>query len=389
MKIETIVEEFVEEKTAQLTSCFSDFEPKDVLSLGVSIVKECQRQMKRPISLSEAQEAIDYGVKSWVESKKTVSFLRAVEETLKVKQARRPSTLQEIRYVTSKLSIQQDGLSGRLVCDISPEEWQEMIELVFTTSRQRYKARLIIHGVYALAQKRGWCSSNPLSRMDVPLLKEKEIPILRLHEVRELLEVAQKELKSECLPAIALMLYAGIRPYEVKRLTWQNIRWQEGVILLKGTQTKTGGGRLVTMEAVLVALLKEYGQAHPLLLEKNAPLVPKNWTQKWAFIREKAGWKPALAHSKCLRRLLKVDSFSTWEKNENQAKEGGFSVARIWHQDMLRHTYASYHALHYKDFTRLQYEMGHRSSALLRSRYVNLNAISTQEAAQFFKSAFF
>ena len=44
---------------------------------------------------------------------------------------------------------------------------------------------------------------------------------------------------------------------------------------------------------------------------------------------------------------------------------------------------AFYHAKHFKDYNLLQMEMGHRSSSLLRTRYLNMKGISPQTATRF------
>ena len=57
---------------------------------------------------------------------------------------------------------------------------------------------------------------------------------------------------------------------------------------------------------------------------------------------------------------------------------------RRWVQDVLRHTYASFHAKRYANLPRLQLNMGHRDLSLLRSRYINMHGISRTEAKSFF-----
>lgn len=77
-------------------------------------------------------------------------------------------------------------------------------------------------------------------------------------------------------------------------------------------------------------------------------LCGSNWQRKWKSIRDNAGFKGK------------------------------------WIQDILRHTYASYHAKYYRDLPRLQLNMGHRDQNLLRSRYVNMSNITSQAAKEFF-----
>ena len=55
-----------------------------------------------------------------------------------------------------------------------------------------------------------------------------------------------------------------------------------------------------------------------------------------------------------------------------------------WINDVLRHTFASYHLKHFKNLILLQAEMGHRDLNLLRSRYVNMQGITKDDAWIFF-----
>ena len=41
-----------------------------------------------------------------------------------------------------------------------------------------------------------------------------------------------------------------------------------------------------------------------------------------------------------------------------------------WVPDVCRHTFATYHAAHFRNLPELQLEMGHRDVSLLRSRYM-------------------
>lgn len=77
-------------------------------------------------------------------------------------------------------------------------------------------------------------------------------------------------------------------------------------------------------------------------------ICPPNWRRKWKNIREISGFKG------------------------------------VWVQDVLRHTYASYHAKKFHDLPRLQVNMGHRDLSLLCSRYINMRGISNVEAESFF-----
>ena len=109
------------------------------------------------------------------------------------------------------------------------------------------------------------------------------------------------------------------------------------------TQSKTGGVRQVEIPPVLGRIL-----GVPCAKSDEVNVCPSNWQRRWRKIRDNSGFRGC------------------------------------WVQDVLRHTYASFHKKHYADLSRLQVNMGHRDTVLLRSRYVNMCGISCDEADYFF-----
>lgn len=343
----------------------------DILLLGVSLLHESSAPHEQHVSShkkSQAQESntpsfsplstrlraartlIRMGSKAYAERKKTVSFHRALDETLKAKGHRRPRTLAEIRSIGHRLMREVKGLASRPIRSMTASDWDAILHKVFTSPRQRYKARIIVHGIFNHALRKDWCSDNPLKKVDIPPLRETPVRALSLSEIRTLRQTAETYDGGSCLIPLALMMYAGIRPDELRRLSYDDINLHDKIISLRPEHTKTGGARHVTIEPVLRRILVQAKEkSHPL--EGPAPLCPKNWSRRWKELRRSAGWV----------------------------------ATRPWQQDCLRHTYASYHALYYKDFTRLQYEMGHRSSTLLRTRYLNMQGLSPRAAQAFWK----
>lgn len=146
--------------------------------------------------------------------------------------------------------------------------------------------------------------------------------------------------------AAALLVYAGIRPREVRRLTWRDIDTEEKTITVRSQCSKTGGVRQVEIPHVLDRLL----MAHSREL-KEGKICPTNWQRRWRKIRDNSGFRGC------------------------------------WVCDVLRHTYASFHAKRCADLPRLQLNMGHRDLSLLRSRYVNMHGISRADAKRFFEDS--
>ena len=270
----------------------------------------------------------------------TVTFEKAVAAALEARKDRRARTLCDFRYVTRRFMKRCPGLARRRVRSITAAECAAYIESAFETPRQRQKARLTLSGVFSTAMKRGWCSENPVARVEAPRVVEKTVPILTPEEAEQLVEAAREYKGGICLPAVGLMLYAGIRPHEVARLRWGDVDLPGKRVLIAPQHSKTGGARPVTLLRPALRLLSRPPHRRP------APqrICPPQWLRHWREVRQRAGWN-------CL--------------------------TRPWPQDVCRHSFASYHAAKYRNLHELQLQMGHRSTDLLRTRYLVVPAAYT------------
>lgn len=270
------------------------------------------------------------------------SFERCVQACQDSKFQRRKRTIAEFRSVSEKMMRICPEWRKRPLRSLQVADCEEMIQHGFSTDRQRLKAYVILHGIFAYGFKRCWCSHNPVALLDKPRVQESELELLSWQELRRLLRVARREEHRACLPALALMLWAGIRPSEVARLDWQHIDWRERVLVVPAQHAKTGGCRHVHLGSALRGVLGE--QPHPAA----GPICPADWGRRWKRLRGEAGLVP-------------------------------------WRQDVLRHCFASYHIKKWHDYARLQAEMGHRSADLLRTRYLSMRGISSKQATAFWR----
>ncbi len=268
----------------------------------------------------------------------SVRFDQAVEESIAARQGRRPRTLSEVRAVCGRLMRLEPGLAAQPVHSLGRETCARLVQFG-STPRQQHKFRVILHGVMEYCRRRQWCISNPVALLQSPFLVEEPIHPLSWEALKRLLKLARDPQHRACMPPLGLMLWAGIRPAEVTRLRWQDIDWEESVISLRPVHSKTGGCRHVQLQPVLRRWLRQAEEGRGLIC-------PPNWPRRWRALRDAAGLIP-------------------------------------WRQDVLRHTFASYHAKHFHDFPRLQEDMGHRSAALLRTRYLSMQGITAALARRF------
>ncbi len=266
---------------------------------------------------------------------KTVTFEKAVTAAQEARKERRIRTLYDFRYFTRRFMLHCKGLAKRRVRGITPQECAEYIEQAFDTPRQRQKARLILSGVFSTAMKRGWCDANPVARVETPRVVEHPVPVLTPQEIGQLTTTAEAYQGGSCAAAVGMMLYAGIRPHEVARLTWAQVDLQARAIYILPQHSKTGGARRVTIHRPLLRILRRHKRA------ENETICPRNWLHHW-------------------RELLRV---------------AGWGCDRKWPQDALRHTFASYHLGYFRSYAELQLEIGHRDATLLRTRYVDQRGV--------------
>ena len=289
---------------------------------------------------------------------------------LESKRHLRKDSFSDIRYLGNRLLKAKPEFGNRNFSELSVSECEEWLNAAFHTPSQFKRSaneispqakdpkgetahevsasqfnngRTMLHGLFEFAIRREWCDKNPIKRIERRKVIEKEILPLKLSETKQLIKTAQNESPEYAIVA-ALLVYAGIRPREVRRLTWRDIDTEEKTITVRSQCSKTGGVRQVEISPVLNRLLI----AHSREL-KEGKICPTDWQRRWRKIRDNSGFRGR------------------------------------WVQDVLRHTYASFHAKNYADLPRLQLNMGHRDLSLLRSRYVNMHGISRAEAKSFFE----
>ncbi len=279
----------------------------------------------------------------------TVSVAHAAAESLarRVKAGRRATTLRDLRHFIRRL-LRVPGFAERPLRAVSTAECRQVLEQAFAGSVHSFrKGRAILHSIFAYGMRQQWCSANPVKGVDIPAVEEKEIRPLALADCRRLVAAAHRPHLRDCLPALALMLFAGVRPGEVARLHWQDVHCREGVLCIAARHSKTGGARRVELCPPLRRLMRRLRPQSP-----TQPLCPPRWRCRWRQLRQAAGL---------------------------------VSPGRRWVPDVLRHTFASYHALTHRDLPALQLQLGHRDSRLLLTRYLNLPALRRGDVAPFWQ----
>ncbi len=329
----------------------------DAMRLVLEAVEEMpelqtETQRQKGALMQALRRVLREGIAAVRAQEQTVPFARAAEESLRCREkaGRRPTTLRDLRHFIRRL-LRVPGAAERPLRAWTSLHCRQALEGAFGESAHSFrKGRAILHSIFAHGLRQQWCSQNPVDAVECPSVSEKEIEPLSLADCRRLVETARHSSFRDCLPALALMLFAGVRPGEVARLSWGDVYWQEGVLVIAGEHSKTGGARRVELCCALRRALRQLrprGQG-----AESQPLCPPQWQRRWQRLRQVAGLS---------------------------------SDQRPWVADVLRHTFASYHALTYRNLPALQLQLGHRDARLLLTRYLNLRPLRRKDASVFWR----
>lgn len=213
----------------------------------------------------------------------------------------------------------------RRITDIKEEELQEFCYRSNHQPKTKRNRRAMASQLFNFAIKKRWTAHNLTEGMDVPQLGDNEPEYLMVDQVRHLLLTADQ---FDMMGYLILAVFAGIRPEELQRLDWTDVHSADGIILIEKAASKIHERREVPINPTLAAWLPLCGHRFgPIVERRNFPARFKAW-------REAAGI------------------------NE-------------WTQDVLRHTFATFHAAEFHDENETARQMGHIGGLrTLRRHYV-------------------
>lgn len=161
---------------------------------------------------------------------------------------------------------------------------------------------------------------------------ETEITIFTPNEMERMLLVANVRI----LPMLAIGAFAGIRSAEIQRLTWADIKWDQGHIVISGRIAKCRARRLVPLTDNLKAWLTPWREA-------RGPIVP---------ISDPSG-----------------------AMSDTAVKAG---IPGGWRQNGLRHSFISYRVAETGDVARTALEAGNSPKMIFK----HYRAVVDEEAAK-------
>lgn len=273
-----------------------------------------------PVQIAEAETAfrilngkslllaVQFFSEHYKEPLEKMSAQRAYEEFIKAKETEKKLRPRAIGNLRSRVGSFIAKFPERVfVHEITEATAQAHV------FRQGISPRTTTNNLYALnnffrfCQKRRWIQSNPLAHAERPKNDDKTPEILSNEEVRRLLDVATGYKGGRMVPYITLGLFAAIRPAELARLTWDDIKGLDTdspFAVIRGEAAKKRKRRTVALSENLMAWMR------PHLMAKQ-PFVGRNFDRDWNRVR----W---------------LAKFDTEREKDPERKP--------WPDDVLRHT---------------------------------------------------
>jgi len=262
-------------------------------------------------------------------ARKTLCMAIAEFLASKAHSGKRQSWLTSLAWCTREFAKDRENV---LVCDVLPEEVEDWLNDNEWAPRSRWNRWMELNVFFGWCLTRSYCSRNIVDIVEEPSFDKPEIKILSVENVEKLMIGAQVK-DPEIVQHLALMLFGGIRPAEVQRLSELDMKG-DAIRILPAT-SKTRQNRWVTINPTLKAW-QQCGGALPV----------KDFTSRILELRRDIGI------------------------TDNE-----------WQSDILRHTFVSY-AVPVLGMAQTALEAGHSELVLLEN-YRSL--AKKQDAERFWK----
>jgi integrase len=223
------------------------------------------------------------------------------------------------------------------ISEITPEAVETWLKKTTSSPGSWNNERRMIGVALSYAIKIGRLDQSIIKRVDRATVEDAPVEILTVEQCSALLKAANGT------PALAMVcfgLFAGIRPAEIERLEWGEVR--AGEIRISGATSKTASTGFVTLQPVLQAWLNE----KKLVDMAFGRVVPDLYQGRMAM--------------------------------ESARKRAGITV---WPHDALRRCFASYHYAHFSSAESTARELRHRGTVMLFAHYRGL--VTNADAAAY------
>ena len=248
----------------------------------------------------------------------------------------RPLTIKDLRL---KVGAFVNGYRERQVNEVTSQELRSFLDKPGLSGVSINNYRRALMGFFNWCKKQDYRLDNPVEKIEIIKVDRKLPEIFSLKEVTQLINEALKIEEGAMIPYVSIGLFAGLRPFEMQRISWAEIDLDERLITLQGKHTKNRNHtrHVDISENLLEWLLPARA--------RNLAIYPSHWLKLFKELKDKCKMKR-------------------------------------WPVDIMRHTYGSNHYRNYNDIGLTAAQMGN-SPDIIFKHYRNL--VKPKEAALYWE----
>jgi len=216
-----------------------------------------------------------------------------------------------------------------LIPGISPDQIEKFLNRTFKHKTQFNKAYRVIHPAFAYAVRRGYLSADPFVGISQKKVAKGKVSVVSIEHTERIASLCRGDF-ADCMSAIMIMMFAGVRPLECERLECSAIKFDLDEPCIRITKEVAKGSletarpRTIPMENNLISWLMLIPKEN-----REGNVIPPNWTER------------------------------------NTALRAAIGFSGTQDQDILWHSFASYHLAYYNDENSTTASLGHGSSKML------------------------
>lgn len=185
----------------------------------------------------------------------------------------RPRYVKTLRYGLEKFARGRETMPIHQVTLKTIKEWISAISVVST----KRTASRHIGTLFSFALRQQWVRENPIKQLE-PIRVDQETPeILTVRQSARVILWTQKN-RPDLLAYVALALFAGVRPMEILGISWNDVKLDDGVVVVDSAASKTRQRRIVHLQPAALEWLivaKKLGSTLPMLEEHFADILPE------------------------------------------------------------------------------------------------------------------
>ena len=228
----------------------------DVLE-GLSAIE--RSELATAVALAkEKQTTVLAAVRAYAPPSASVAVRVAVSRFIAAKEAsgRRGAYLAQLKVI---LGLMSAGRADQLVSSITPDALRSVLD------RDKYRPATLQGMRRKIATFFAWClrhklvATDPMEQVDGVTVPYSVPRVFTVDESERLLRAAEAGDRG-LIPWLALGLFCGIRPEEIRRLTWEAVKVDRGFVEVSGEASKVRSRRLVRLSENAVEWLRLGGE---------------------------------------------------------------------------------------------------------------------------------